>query len=268
MRMRRRMRYAAALCLLLFCLMVALAAVWPEASGTDCKTGGNLTVDASNAKDGYVMIHGPETSRKLKLRITRDDTTFTYDLNGAGEYEVFPLQLGSGGYTCTLYQNVKGNQYSEEGQVSLSVTMENEEAAFLCPNQYVNYTADSPAVQKAEELCAGLSGQQAIFDTVKGFVESSFTYDFVAAVTVQPGQMPNPDGCFEKKMGICQDLAAMTVSMLRTQGVPARLMIGYADKQYHAWLTAFIDGEEVFYDPTAALGGIAKPHDYTMERYY
>ena len=69
-------------------------------------------------------------------------------------------------------------------------------------------------------------------------------------------------------MGVCQDLSAIMVCMLRTQGIPARLMIGYADKQYHAWVVADVGGEEKFFDPTAALSAISKVKAYTLERYY
>ena len=69
-------------------------------------------------------------------------------------------------------------------------------------------------------------------------------------------------------MGVCQDLSAIMACKLRTQGIPCKLMIGYADKQYHAWTVSIINGEEVFYDPTAALNAISKVKEYTLERFY
>ena len=57
-------------------------------------------------------------------------------------------------------------------------------------------------------------------------------------------------------MGICQDLAALAACMLRVQGVPTKLMVGYAGKMYHAWNSVVIDGEEVLYDPTLELSAI------------
>ena len=56
--------------------------------------------------------------------------------------------------------------------------------------------------------------------------------------------------------------------VLRTQGVPARLMIGMADKNYHAWVVVTIDGQERLYDPTAAVNGISNVKSYTVERFY
>ena len=56
--------------------------------------------------------------------------------------------------------------------------------------------------------------------------------------------------------------------MLRTQGLPARLMIGMADNNYHAWVVVKMNGKEQLYDPTAAVNGIANVKKYTVERYY
>ena len=49
--------------------------------------------------------------------------------------------------------------------------------------------------------------------------------------------MPQPQECFESRMGICQDLSAVMVAMLRSQGIPTKEIFGYVspDGLYHAW---------------------------------
>ena len=69
-------------------------------------------------------------------------------------------------------------------------------------------------------------------------------------------------------MGICQDLTALAACMLRVQGIPAKLVIGYADRSYHAWNNVLIDGEYVMLDVTADLKGISGNVVYTVERCY
>ena len=214
------------------------------------------------------LLHGlGKNKHKLKLRVVKGKQTLTYDLSSNATYEVFPLQLGSGKYEITLYENVSGKKYSQEGKVSLNVKLRREDAAFLCPSQYLNYSQVSAAVERADELCAGKSEKEA-YALVCNFMKSGFVYDFVKAATVKPGMLPDIDGSYQKKMGVCQDLSAIMICMLRTQGIPSRLIIGYADKQYHAWVVTDVKGEECFFDPTAALSAISKVKQYTMERFY
>jgi len=243
-------------------------AKWPEEPGNQVQSSGKLRADLSHAKEGYFLasITSP-SSHKMKMRVQKDDVTLTYDLNVKAQYEVFPLQLGSGHYDILLYENVSGKKYSQAGYLGLDVTLDREDAAFFYPNQYVNYDMVSAAVAKAEELCAGKSDMEK-FEILCDFMKTSFVYDYIKAATVQAGVLPDIDGSYEKKMGVCQDLSAIFCCMLRTQGLPARLIIGYADKQYHAWTTTEIDGKEYFFDPTAALNAIANVKDYSVERYY
>ena len=260
----------------LFLLTLALSAIawagaearWPEPPG-NLKKDGKLQLDADHISEGYFTASLQSASdRRMKLRVNKGDTNMTYDLNNSGEFEVFPLQLGDGSYTVTLYENVSGKKYASAGKLSFSVTLSEKDVCFLYPNQYVNYTPETEVVNVAEELCAGVSGMD-IFKKVAAYVtDGAYSYDFVKALTISAGVLPDIDGCYQKKMGICQDLSALMCCMLRTQGIPARLIIGYADKNYHAWVQFRYDGEDHFYDPTLELNGIGKVKSYSVERYY
>ena len=266
---KARFIVCAALVLVLIAAVIAVGAdglKLPQATGKSVKKDGKLTVDASNMSEGYIMVKAKKTSKKLRVRVSTAGAKLLYWLNGDGEYEVYPLQFGSGKYQVSLYENAGGKKYSKEGSVKLNVDMPDKLSCFLYPNQYVNYTRLSEAVAKSDELAAAQS-QTDIYNAVCNFMASEFSYDFVRAASISPGELPEVDGCFASRTGICQDLSAVTACMLRVQGIPARLMIGYADKYYHAWITAIVDGEEVFFDPTAAINAL-NAKKYTVERYY
>ena len=239
-------------------------AVWPVHSGEEMLVDGKLIIDSSHANQGYVMcsISAP-TNHRLKMRVSYGKVQLTYDLDNSGVYETFPLQLGSGKYEFSLFENVSGSKYSSEGKISISVQLDDENAAFLVPNQYVDYVQTTPAVLKSDELAT----QGDIYNTVCKFMVDEFDYDFIRAKTISPGELPDIDNCFENRAGICQDLSAVMVCMLRVQGIPAKLMIGYADKYYHAWTVAVVDGQEIFFDPTAAIGCL-DAKKYQIERFY
>lgn len=243
-------------------------AKWPEGSSNGVQNDGKMKVDVSHANQGYFMAAVTGTTKhRLKLRVVMGDTTMTYDLNGDGDWEVFPLQLGSGKYTVALYENVSSKNYASAGKITLNVDLDDENAAFLYPNQYVSYTRVSEAVAAADKLCAGLNEKDS-FKAVRQYIIDNFAYDYLKSVTAKSSELPDIDGSFKKQMGLCQDLSAIMVCMLRTQGIPSKLMIGYADKNYHAWTVTVIEGREVLFDPTVALNAINKPSTYSIERYY
>ena len=256
--------------IMLFIVLASLSVgevLMPE-NGKKTKKNGDMTIDYSHMNDGYVMVKAAKGKKKLKLRVKMKDTTLTYDLNNKGEYEVFPLQFGNGKYTFLLYKNTSGKKYSEEGKISLTAEMPDENKAFLYPNQYVNYTPKTAAVEEAAKICEGMTDQSKIYQTVCDYMKSHFAYDYIKSVSVKAGMLPDIDDAWKKHMGICQDLSAIMVAMLRSQGVPARLMIGTLNAStYHAWVTAVVNGEEQFFDPTAALNAVSNG-SYTVERYY
>ena len=268
---RKRFAICASLILIL-CAAVVIAAVGlnlPEASGKSVKKDGKMTIDCSNMSQGYVMVKAKQSSKRLKVQISTAGAKLNYDLNSDGEYEVFPLQFGSGKYQISLYENVSGKKYSKEGTVKLNVKMDDELDCFLYPNQYVWYDDKTACVVEAEKLCKGMDSQSDKYKTICSYVTGNFVYDFIKSVTVKPGLLPQIDECWTNRMGICQDLAAMTCAMLRSQGIPARLMIGTVGANtYHAWVVAVVNGEEKFFDPTAELQGSSKTDTYTTERYY
>ena len=243
----------------------------PVASGKKVLKADKLTVDASNADQGYIMVKGPKTKTRMKVTVEITGTKLQYDINGEGEYEVFPLQLGRTNYTVSLWRQVEGKKYGKIGQVKVAAKMEDELSCFLYPNQYVNYKKDSPCVKEAAEICKGLETDTEKFEAIWKYIVKNFQYDYIKSVTVagSSGLLPDIEGCWKGKKGICQDLSAMACAMMRTQGIPARLVIGtLGSGTPHAWVVAHVDGEERFFDPTAELNASNKSDSYSALRFY
>lgn len=245
----------------------------PTASGAVTYGNAKVNVDASNTKDGYVMIQYTGSVSKIKIQITKSGkTTYTYDLNARSAYEVFPLTDGSGTYSVKVFENVSGDQYSQALSQDISVALSNEFSPFLYPNQYVNFSAGSAVVGKAVEVSAGATDQIAVVTNVYNYVVNNFTYDTAKAQSVKSGYLPNVDAVLASKTGICFDYAAVMTSMLRSQGIPTKLVVGYTGNVYHAWVNVYIDGQgwvdNIIYfdgtdwklmDPTFASSGGQNP---------
>ena len=275
--MCRDRQWLMGVCLLLSCFVLmcgtAMALkdnlVWPEASGEVQNTSDKLIIDLSHVDQGYVMAHGPSTNKRLMLQVEKSGQKLNYSLNGEENWEIIPLQLGDGDYKFSLYVQASGNSYKAGGQLTITAKLADQNEVYLFPNQYVYYEPDTAAIEKSEELCAGLTTDQEKFEAIREYMKTNYQYDFAKAKNPPAGTMPSVDYAWEKGMGICQDLAALAACMLRVQGIPTRMDIGYVGKNYyHAWNTVILDGEQILYDPTLELNAIQTGYKYTLERWY
>ena len=213
------------------------------------------SVDASNLSEGYVIVrYTGGRDIRIKAQITkRDGTTYTYDINAKGDPEVLPLTEGDGRYTISVFENISGTRYSQAYSTSVEMRLRDQLLPFLYPNQYVNYKERSPVADKAKELVEGETEQLTMVANIYHYVTKNLTYDRELARRVQPGYLPDVDAVLERKKGICFDYAALMSSMLRLNGVPCKLVIGYAGQVYHAWINVYIEevgwiDQAIFFD--------------------
>lgn len=214
----------------------------PTASGTTTYGNDLVTLDVSNVQNGYVMIEYKGSVNKIKVQISKGSLTYTYDLNARNAYEVFPMSEGNGTYAIKVFENVNGNQYSQAFSQDVSVSLADQFEPFLYPNQYVNFSEGSTAVQKGAQLAAGAEDDFGVVEAIYNYVVDNLTYDTEKAANVKSGYLPDVDQVLASKKGICFDYAALMVSMLRSQDIPAKLVVGYTGSAYHAWVNVYIDG--------------------------
>ena len=214
----------------------------PRASGSVVYNNSKVLLDASNSGQGYVMLKYTGSNAKIKVQITKSGKeTYTYDLNARDDYEVFPLSEGNGSYSVKVFENVTGNQYSQAFSQDLSVTIADEFAPFLYPNQYVNFSSNCAAVQTGAQIASGISDPIEVVSAVYNYVVTNLTYDTAKASSVKSGYLPDVDTVLAQKKGICFDYAALMTAMLRSQNIPTKLVVGYTGSVYHAWVNVYID---------------------------
>lgn len=213
----------------------------PTAEGTEETRNDVAVIDYSNASSGYVMADYTGTCSKVKIRVTGpDQVVYTYDLHGNG-YETFPLSAGDGAYDVTIYENISGTSYSTCLFAQVQVALEDELTPFLYPNQYVNFTEDSETVAKGAELAASAQNDLDVVTNIYDYITASITYDYNKASDPPTGYTTDIDAILESGTGICLDYAAVMASMLRSQRIPTRLEVGYAQDAYHAWISVYIE---------------------------
>ncbi|MEG1895380.1 MAG: transglutaminase-like domain-containing protein [Oscillospiraceae bacterium] len=239
----------------------------PEATGGAVEQNSAATIDYSNINQGYIIGKYTGSAKKVKLAITGPDKVrYQYVMDGS--MQVFPLTAGDGQYTVVVFENVVADQYSTALSFVASAQLENEFLPYLYPNVYVNFNENTRAVQVGQEVAKQAENDLDVVSNVYNYVMDLVEYDYDKSSWVEMGYAPSPDETMDSKKGICFDYAALMATMLRTQGIPTNLQVGWAGKIYHAWVNVYIedigwingviefDGKNwKLMDPTFADGG-------------
>ena len=229
---------------------------------------GKLRIDSKGIKYGYFFAATSEpTSKKLKLKIKKDNNELSYNIKNNGTFEIYPLQFGNGVYEIKLLENVIENKYGVIGKLYLNVQLKDKNACFLIPNQYINYHELPELVKFTKQLCKGKNKEEN-FNIIKQYLKTNFTYDKIRAAQIQKGALPDIKRTLQTHSGICYDLASLATAMLRIMNIPAKLVIGYVDNKYHAWVEVIGLNKSIIYDPTLELYNVRKKYKYISERYY
>lgn len=257
-----RIRVRTTVCFVFFCLFFLSLAIALSACSEDKPAGtrdntprvlaespdgtvvyGNelASIDASNTASGYIMVRYMGDNPQVRLQITASNgTVYTYTLSG-DEYEVFPLTEGNGVYGVAVYENVSGDQYAQVSAAQVEVNLTDQFEPFLHSNQYVRFNGDSQCVALGAKLAAPADDDLDVVTYIYDYIIDNIKYDFDRAENVSVGYLPDIDKVLEEGKGICFDYAALATAMLRSQGIPTRLVVGYSDDVYHAWISVYIE---------------------------
>ncbi len=205
-------------------------------------TGAKSKIDAVSADSGYITVTCTATlNKKIKVQITKGGSTHTYDLFGEKPTR-YPLQVGNGTYSCTVLENIQGNEYAIIQTAEFTAAMSNPNAPFLVSSQIVDYTNTSKPVIDGINAVTNAKTVFEKVDRVYNLVAQRMSYDYDKAKTVQGGYVPSIDTVWSSRKGICYDYAAVMASILRSQGIPTKVVMGYVKgNAYHAWVEVYID---------------------------
>ena len=202
-------------------------------------------IDTSGVEQGWVCASATSASR-LKFQVSSGDMTYNYDLPNDGTPALFPINMGDGSYLFRVMQNTEGKNYVEVERAEADVTLTSEVAPFLIPNQICSYVASSDCVAKARELTSDSSNEGEAVEAICTYVVKNVAYDKAKAaeLATATGYIPDPDETLSTGKGICFDYAALSAAMLRSMGLPAKVITGYVGQEqlYHAWIMVYIDG--------------------------
>ena len=228
-----------------------------------------LSLDLTGAGDGYVLVKAAPCTANLKLLISLGDRSATVSQNSSGEWQRHNLYFGRGNYSFCLCENVSGNKYRKLAELHADITSDCRNN-WLESNDHVVFDNASRITALADSICSDADSQQTIFRRICSYIERNYAFDYIVGyktAKLDYEVLPDIDRLLDTRMGICKDLSAAAVAMLRSQGVPAVMAYGFGDGKPHAWVVAEVDGSTKLFDPTAAVTG-ARVENYRLLRLY
>lgn len=225
---------------------------------------GMLQIDFSGTEQGYIGVRA-NSDKQLKFQIQCGDMKYNYNISNSGETTILPLNMESGSYTFRLLENSGGNKYAVPWVEDRQIDLENEFVPFLRPSQMVPYSQNSECVKLARELAANCEKDSDVVAAVYRYLVKNISYDSDKAATVENGYLPNPDATLSERKGICFDYASLAAAMIRSLGIPCKLITGYLDTNlYHAWNCFYLKEQGWVTVEIKARPGLWQRVDITM----
>jgi transglutaminase-like putative cysteine protease len=207
--------------------------------------------DTASADQGVISVSYRSNSGQYKVMVQKGSDKVFYNLV---EDEIsVPLTYGNGNYKIALLEKVSGKEYKFVDEKSLQVKMASSTAPYLTSSQTVNWTDANLMKATVNALVNDEMSDEEIVEAVYNYVVNTYSYDYEKINGLTSLYTPNIDAFMQDGSGICYDYSALFAGMLRSQGIPTKLVKGYRSgiDAYHAWNEVYIDGQWIVVDTTS-----------------
>ena len=195
-------------------------------------------IDSKNISKGIIGARYLSAgTQKIKMQIALNDKVYNYDILDPATFDYFPTQMGNGTYKTKILENVVNNKYMVKSQQDITIDIKDDKTVYLNSIQNIEWSNDTKAVAKAKELVKGIKTDAEKVTKIHNWIAANIVYDTKKIKDLPSTYIPNVDDTLKTKKGICYDYSALFASMLRSQGIPAKLVMGYTKNAdvYHAW---------------------------------
>lgn len=215
---------------------------------------------ASN-REGLLSVEYTGNKEYAVIVVYKDTYKNQYIVSNTEKLNI-GLTYGSGNYT------IKIGEY--EGQKKVSIYKE------------VSYTLkdyDQQSVFTKGEYYIDKDVRQYLEDKIADTIEDSYAYSSSLVYNTELEHdirqnkydfyTPDLKKVIESNTGICIDKASMLASLLRPQGIPCKIVVGYNNyNEYHAWVQVYKSNKWISYDPTTDKDSAFISNNYQILGYY
>ncbi|TVY04507.1 transglutaminase-like domain-containing protein [Cohnella terricola] len=254
----------------LLSLSIALFIAIPALAFAD--PAGNVQgLDKSKLEEGVIGVNYEVKSDVLtRVKVAKGSASYIYTLDASANQQTvwLPLQMGDGSYEISILENVSGNKYKVALTEKADISVADTANVFLHPVQNVNWTNAVKATTKAKELTSGQKTDEQKAVAIYDYIVNNIRYDKELAKKVTSDYIPDIDNTFVTGKGICYGYATLYAAMLRSEGIPTKLVMGTTKllDEYHAWNEVFLNGKWVVVDTTIDAGLIKSSKKGTFQK--
>ena len=214
-----------------------------------------MVINTNRLDEGIITVTSTsELTKKVKVRIIKDDKEVTYDFSKSNEEVPYALTFGNGTYEVKVFENVVDNKYKVvTSKSSIKLELKDEKEVFLNQTEEVNWNEEQRYIKLAKELTKDAKTDLEKVELIYDYLTKNFKYDYSKIYGLESSYRPNLETLYDEMTGICYDYSAIFAGMLRSLGIPTKLVKGYSVQDmstYHAWNSVLVDGEWKMVDTT------------------
>lgn len=205
-----------------------------------------IDIDFTTAIKGVVHVNYMTTPKKnTKIVVQKEDDVAYYPCN---QSNAIPLVFGSGTYIVGVYERTDGNEYEEIESKTASVVINNSEDVFTQKIGLVYWSDQQELTKVAEALTQKCTTNEDKARLIYQYLVKQLQYDQDKAKLTLDQYEANPELTFDSQSGICLDFATLYATMLRSVGVPTKVVMGYKSDidGYHAWNQIYSEKSEAW----------------------
>ena len=201
-------------------------------------------------QNNSVNISASSLTAKSKVIVEKGNERYYYNLNNVEES--IPLQFGSGKYMVKVVEHISGNKYKVIKKSEFDVKEQLLRELYTASNQPVYWKGQNQTVELGKQLTKNVDSEMEKVKVIYNYIVKNINYDHNKMKTLSDSYVAELDKILFSKNGICYDYASLFAGILRSQGIPTKLVKGYKSdlKEYHAWNEVFIDNKWVAIDTT------------------
>jgi transglutaminase-like putative cysteine protease len=213
--------------------------------------------EVNSFNNSQIKVQSSDFGSDMRVMVEKSGEKYYYSLNSP--QELLPAQLGNGAYTVKILKNIGGTKYRVLNTSKINLNDSGNDV-YLSSSQPVYWEEDG-LNNLANLLMKDALTEEDKVKAAYNYVTSNISYDIDKIKRIDTSYVPNVSSTIDSKSGICYDYAALFAGLLRSEGIPTKLVKGYGkfSKEYHAWNEVYVNDKwqvvDTTYDAAAVKAG-------------